>query len=247
MQPSLSYKVSNDATYGVGAILSRATMNTDSVQGNFTPSGVQDQDATFYGIGFQVGGVWQLAQTGSFALNVRSPVWHQKADNYNGGVFTDSIDTPTQVTAGFAFDPTASTTIAADFKLIRWSEANTIGNHPYANNTSAGFGWIDQKIIKLGVEHAVDEALTLRAGISHGNSPIQQATVTANFLFPAIIETHFTVGGSYDIGNGMVLGASGYVTPEAEFYDDGSLNANATGSHLAHQQYGFQLSFSNDF
>lgn len=250
LQPSMSYKVSDSATYGVGAIFSRATMDTDSVQGSFRPSGVEGSEATFYGVGFQVGGVWQIDDTSSASLNVRSPVWHQKADSYDGVVFTDPIDTPMQIQAGFAIDPTPGTTVAMDYKYVGWSHGNTIGNQPNAASTaSRGFGWDDQHIIMLGVEHALDEAVTLRAGVSHGNSPIPDEGVIANFLFPAIVTTHFTAGGSYDLGNGMELGASGYITPEAEQYDNGGLFAaqGSTGSRLTHQQYGFQLSFSNDF
>ena len=57
LQPSISYKYSDTATYGVGAILSRATMDTDSAQGSFQSSGVAGKEETFYGVGFQVGGV----------------------------------------------------------------------------------------------------------------------------------------------------------------------------------------------
>lgn len=247
LQPSYAKKMSS-GTYGVGAILSRATMKTDSVQGNFTSSGVQDTKEAFYGVGFQIGGVWDLPEGASFGLNLRSPVWHKNTGVYDGVVFTDPIDTPAQATAGFSVDATDKTSLSLDYKWVNWSRVNTIGNNPFGSpTTSAGFGWVDQHIIMLGLEHNVDDALTLRAGFSHANSPIQTSYVVANFLFPAIVEDHFTAGGSYKIGDGMELGASAYVTPEAELYDSGGGNAGAAGSHLAHKQYGFQLSFSNDF
>lgn len=250
LQPSVSYKYDDTSTYGVGAILSRATMDTDSAKGDFNPSGVENSKATFYGVGFQVGGVWQVTETSTAALNVRSPVWHQKADLYDSLVFTDPIDTPEQITAGIAFEATPSTTIAIDYKWVGWSNGNTIGNLPSAASTaSRGFGWENQQIIMLGLEHDLDEALTLRAGVSTGNSPINEGAVLGNFLFPAIIETHITAGGSYALGNGIVLGASAYVTPRAKIYDDGTQfgASGSTGTKLDHQQYGFQLSFSNDF
>lgn len=251
LQPSVSYKVSEKSVYGFGAVLSRATMDTDSARGNFTASGtgVSGSDATFYGAGLQVGGVWQVSESASAALNLRSPVWHQKADRYDGIVFTDSIDTPSQVQAGITFDATPTTSVSLDYKWIGWSQGNTIGNEPSPSNSSSGFGWESQNVIMLGVEHAVDDTLTLRAGINHANSPITKDVVAANFLFPAIVETHVTAGSSYSLGNGMEIGASGYVTPEAEIYDDGGqfATSGSTGTHLTHRQYGFQFSFSNDF
>jgi len=250
LQPSISYKYSDTATYGVGAILSRATMDTDSAQGSFQSSGGAGKEETFYGVGFQVGGVWQIGAGGSAAVNLRSPVWHEKAGVYDSLVFTDPIDTPAQAQAGIAFDMNPTTKLAIDYKWVGWSTTNTIGNQPSVQpTTSRGFGWDDQHIIMIGVQHEATDDLTVRAGVNHGNSPIDQGQVAGNFLFPAIVETHFTAGGSYKLGDGMVIGASGYVTPEAELYDDGSQfgASGSTGTHLAHQQYGFQLSFSNDF
>ena len=249
IQPSYAIKMGT-ASYGVGAILSRATMNTDSVDGTFAPTPNPSTDETFYGVGLQVGGVWDIKENGSFAVNLRSPVWHQKAGSYDGNVFTDPIDTPAQALVGVAFDVTDSTMLAFDAKWVGWSKGNTIGNSPVAG-ASAGFGWEDQVIFMIGVEHDVDEALTLRAGYSHGNSPITEGTVVANFLFPAIVEDHFTVGASYDIGGGMVLGASAYYAPEKKLVDDGSVmggfGPGSTGSYLTHSQKGFQVSFSNEF
>lgn len=251
LQPSYAKKMFG-ATYGIGGILSRATMKSDSKNGNFGTTGVSDTKEAFYGVGFQVGGVWDISQTSSFAVNLRSPVWHQSTGVYDNKVFTDPIDTPAQVTVGLSFDATDTTSVSIDYKWVNWSGGNTIGNQPrnvQTNGQSNGFGWVDQNIVMLGLEHKVDEAMTLRAGVSHGNSPITDSGVVANFLFPAIVTTHFTVGGDMNIGNGMNVGMSAYVTPEAEQYDDGGhFSANgSTGAHLAHRQYGFQLSFSNDF
>lgn len=252
VQPSYAKKMGS-ATYGIGAILSRSTMNTDSLNGAFTPVAGADTDETFYGVGLQVGGVWDIAQGGSFALNLRSPVWHQDTGVYDGSVsgpFNDPIDTPAQITGGLAFDIIPGTMIAFDVKWVNWSGTNTIGNPSNLLNGTSGFAWDDQLIGMVGIQHEVTSDLTLRVGASHGNSPIDTDQVLSNFLFPAIVTTHFTAGGSYALGNGMVIGASGYVTPTNTIVEDGTLGgawAGAAGSYLKHSQKGFQLSFSNDF
>lgn len=246
-QPSVAYKVSDTATYGAGAIISRAKMQTDSVRGSFARSNVEDTKETFWGVGFQVGGVWQTTENSSFALNLRSPVWHQTTGVYDGVVFNDPIDTPMQILAGVALDVTSNTKLALDYKWVNWSRPNTIGNDPYGTPTTArGFGWVDQHIVMLGVEHQIDQ-IALRAGLSHANSPITEPYVLANFLFPAIVTDHFTLGGDYDLGDGMKIGVSGYYAPENELYDTGAGNAAGTGAFLSHSQHGFQLSFSNSF
>lgn len=249
VQPTYAKTIGN-ASYGIGAIISRATMDTDSVNGGFAPGTWADTNETFYGVGFQVGGVWDLTDVGSVALNLRSPVWHQNSGVYDGNVFTDPIDTPMQFQAGVSVDATQDVTVDFDVKWVGWSSTATIGNQPNDTpSTSRGFGWDDQVILALGVDYDVNEALTLRAGINHGNSPIDSGHVLANFLFPAIVETHYTVGGSYDLGNGMQVGASAYITENATEMDDGSMfgTSGSTGTYLEHKQKGFQISFSNDF
>lgn len=248
LQPTYAKKVGN-ANYGVGGILSYATIKTDSRTGAFGVSGVEDQKAKFYGVGFQVGGKWGMGDKGTASLNLRSPVWHGKADNYDGGVFNDPIDTPAQIQGGVAFDATDSTTVAFDVKWVEWSAGNTIGNEPNLANTAArGFGWKDQTIIMLGLEHKLNDATTLRAGYSHGNSPIEDGGTLANYLFPAITTDHITVGASHKLGGGMELGMSAYYSPKASQCDDQSkFGTAAAGTCLSHQQQGFQLSFKNEF
>jgi len=266
LQPSMAFKVSDDVSYGVGAILSRATMKTDSVYpsttgtlGQLTATSDPNSKATYYGVGFQAGGVWGLSgvgvNSGTFALNYRSPVWHQDTGNvYNNTVFISPVDTPQQITAGVSFEPVAKTTVSMDYKWVNWSGVETIGQAP-SNITAgegslAGFGWVDQHIIMLGVEHQLSDATRVRAGYSVGNSPIPDRYVFANYLFPAIVEQHITIGADTDINNGMNIGFSAYITPKAKQVSEGGGGAFSTmgaGTTLEHQQYGFQLSFSNDF
>ncbi|HEY9164027.1 MAG TPA: outer membrane protein transport protein [Magnetovibrio sp.] len=255
LQPSVAFKVSDTASYGVGAILSRSTMKTDSIYGNFTATSNPNSKSTFWGVGFQAGGVWNLADLnkGKFAVNLRSPVWHQDTGNvYNNTVFISPIDTPMQLTAGIDFEAADNLTVAMDYKFVNWSGTETIGQPAYTLNVSpnSGFGWDNQHIVMFGLEYAIDDATNVRAGYSHGNSPIAADNVFANFLFPAIIEDHFTVGADTDIGGGMNVGFSAYVTPEASVTDNGTgtgYSGMGAGTALRHQQYGFQLSFTNEF
>lgn len=253
LQPSVGYKYSKDTSFGAGAIFSRATMKTDSAIWNtagnaYLANSNPDTKETFYGVGFQIGGVWDVTDSSSFALNLRSPVWHQDTGVYDNEVFTDPIDTPMQIQAGLSFDVDPSLTVSTDIKWINWSGVTTIGNEPnsgFPTNTR-GFGWQDQFVLMLGADYVVNDALTVRAGINHGESPIGNADALANYLFPAVVETHFTAGGDYDMGNGMKLGVSGYYAPAKQVEYKGN-DTNAANSYIKHGQHGFQISFSNDF
>ncbi|MFA6628689.1 MAG: outer membrane protein transport protein, partial [Sulfuricurvum sp.] len=65
------------------------------------------------------------------------------------------------------------------------------------------FKWEDQNVIMLGYQYAQDN-WALRAGYNHATSPIKDQGYAGTLInimnelgFPAIIEDHYTVGGSY--------------------------------------------------
>ena len=71
--------------------------------------------------------------------------------------------------------------LVLDYRWLGWAELNTLGDQ---------FGWDNQNIVKAGVTWGVTDALTLRGGISYGESPIDESNAFSNALFPAIMETH---------------------------------------------------------
>ena len=103
-------------------------------------------------------------------------------------LFLDSLNLPQQLTAGLAYRLPRDVEIALDYRWIGWGRLKTFGDQ---------FGWEDQHIVKAGATWQATERLTLRVGISHGNSPIGREDVFANALFPAIMETHVATGASY--------------------------------------------------
>jgi len=85
------------------------------------------------------------------------------------------------------------------------------------------FGWDDQYVIKAGLEFNASDKMTLRAGFNYGESPIQGGNKTgnngdaafANYPFPAISETHVTVGLGYKMDKSMTVNAYYLYSPEA--------------------------------
>lgn len=116
-------------------------------------------------------------------------------DKYNG-LLNDSLNLPQQLTVGLAYNVLTNVEVALDYQWIGWGQLETLGDQ---------FGWEDQNIVKAGVTWDVDERLTLRGGISHGNSPIQSEDVFQNSLFPAIMETHLAAGASYALNDSINL------------------------------------------
>ena len=65
-----------------------------------------------------------------------------------------------------------------------------------------GFGWGDQTVYKVGINWDINREWSLRAGYNYGKLPMKDNErdgdqVLLNFLAPAVVEHHITLGGSY--------------------------------------------------
>ena len=173
----------NDLSVGIGpvAVLSRLKMNLFNGVG----FGSGDWD-TSTGIGGIVGVQKQLGPV-AVGVSYMSEQFMEDFGEYETAM-PDSLNLPQQATAGIAFSPLDNIEIALDYQWIDWGGLDTIGDR---------FGWESQSIIKAGVTCVATDSLTLRGGISHGNSPIDADNAFSNGLFPAIMETHAACGASY--------------------------------------------------
>jgi len=140
--------------------------------------------------------------------------------NFNGatgraGTYKMDLDYPQQAALGVAVTPIKPVTVSFDIKWINWSSTHdkvdfTGPNNSFDTNgdgvgdsdsTQLNFGWEDQWVYALGIQYAVNDALTVRTGYNYSKAPIDEADVFNNMLFPAIVEQHFTLGGEYMLGD----------------------------------------------
>jgi long-chain fatty acid transport protein len=231
-------------------VITRADMKTDTLDNSFGralpgPSGVVD---VAWGAGFQIGAVWDLNDQLTFAVDYQSRVWMQRFEKYTHA-FPSTVDRPPVFQVGVDFKKVLpNTIIALDYKFINEEAVETMELQPASD--PGGFGWKNIHVIALGLQHQFNSALTLRAGWSYGNSPIDDEHVFANVLFPAIVEHHFNAGSSMKFSNSIEFGASAYITPMTKRTDSGtgdSFSSNNAGTVLKHQQFGAQLSVKYSF
>ncbi len=64
-----------------------------------------------------------------------------------------------------------------------------------------GFGWENQTAYKLGFDYKYRKDLTLRAGYNYGKTPIQEDQILFNFMAPATVEKHVTLGATWLLEN----------------------------------------------
>jgi len=119
---------------------------------------------------------------------------------FNGQKLSDKLSTPAEIGIGASYKMGEST-IAIDYKQIQWGSAEGYKD----------FKWEDQNVIAVGYEYATD-GWAVRLGYNYASNPIQEqaaavgpdATGSAinmfNLLgFPGTVESHYTLGGSFDI------------------------------------------------
>jgi long-chain fatty acid transport protein len=66
--------------------------------------------------------------------------------------------------------------------------------------------WKDSYCLRVGGEYDVDPTLTLRAGFAYGSNPVPESTVFP--VFPAIVESHATLGATYSVSPAITLHAA---------------------------------------
>jgi long-chain fatty acid transport protein len=118
------------------------------------------------------------------------------------GYTNDKLSTPAEMGIGASYTFSGNT-VAIDYKKIKWSDAKGYQD----------FEWEDQDVVALGYEYATD-GWAARVGYNYSKSPISEQSFsgansanlssggvnTFNLLgFPGIVESHITVGGTYNI------------------------------------------------
>ncbi|WP_457744678.1 OmpP1/FadL family transporter [Sulfurimonas sp.] len=104
------------------------------------------------------------------------------------------LSTPAEMGLGVSYK-LGSSTIALDYKKIKWSDAKGYQD----------FKWDDQDVYVIGYEYTAS-TWALRAGYNYAASPISDQGVqntainTLNLLgFPAVVESHIALGASYNV------------------------------------------------
>lgn len=173
-----------------------------------------------------VGGVYQTAAN----------LPDLKDDDYK----VTGFDMPAMLGLGLAWQASERLMVAADVKDVMWGNSmNTVTI--YQNGmVVAPFqqDWDDQIVLSLGLAYRFSDAFTGRVGFNHGKNPIPDAFV--NYLWPAIMEDHYTAGFGYAFDKQSALNFGLSYVPEV------SVTAGS-GMTIDHSQINWQLMYSHTF
>jgi long-chain fatty acid transport protein len=166
----------------------------------------------------------------------------------NGQIAVKDFQWPATMALGVAFQANDKTMIVADVKKINWSDVMkdfkvsfTAADTAFAGTTMDAVmfqNWDDQTVIQLGVAHELNEQVTLRAGANVSDNPIPNST--AHYLFPAIVEKHYTIGAGFKTGVAGAVNMSVSMAPDVK-------QTNDMGMELKHDQLSYQIMYSMKF
>jgi long-chain fatty acid transport protein len=202
-------------------------------------SGLSNNGHDFsYGLGVS-GGIWfGFTDNISAGFAYQSKMSMSKFDDYSdlfaGG---GSFDIPASAKLGLSFGGAGPLRVNLDVEHTMYSDIDSVANpminilgcpttaspqNPNPNDPQsclggargAGFGWDDMTTFKVGVEWAMSDSNTFRAGASYGEQPIQSADVLFNIFAPGVMEQHYTVGWTHTTERGSAWTASLMYAPE---------------------------------
>ena len=228
--PILQYG-SLSMAYNAGQYYSDAMGNNHNTM---TGRGVS-QDLGFgyqFGLGYEITGLTLgLSYTSAIDMtydNQISEATKQFGLNQGKGL-DDNLEQPSEFAIGASYQISGNT-IALDYKKIAWGSAKGYKD----------FKWEDQNVIALGYEYAA-KGWALRAGYNYASNPIKEQTAASmqtdydgaviNYFnmagFPATVESHYTVGGTYNFSDAVGLDLAFVYAPKTSTTMDTSAMTQA--------------------
>lgn len=167
-----------------------------------------------------------------------------KGDGYK----VEGFDMPAMLGLGLAWQASDRLMVAADVKDVMWGGSMntvTIYNHGVV---AAAFqqDWDDQIVLALGLAYTFNDAFTGRIGYNYGKNPIPDSFV--NYLWPAIMEDHYTVGFGFAINKQSDVNFGLSYAPDVSVTGTGPMPPYGNGGMtIEHSQVNWQLMYSYQF
>lgn len=154
---------------------------------------------------------------------------------------------------GVAWQATPALLLAADIKHLGWK--NSMKDFQLGMNMGMGWmvgtmpqNWKNQTVVMVGAQYTLRPGLALRAGINHASNPVPDGTL--NPLFPATVETHYTIGMGWAIGGGHTVAGSLAIAPKVTrtnpaMFPDG-MGGTMPGT-VSHRQTTWRVNYNYSF
>lgn len=272
--PTLAYNNSNIGL-GFAPVLQYGALdlNYTDPNGDTVGNGV----STDLGWGYNIGAYFDVTNELTVAASYQSAIDMEykdqitvAADGFGIGpngmmqtITSDNLEQPAEIKVGVAYTMN-NWMVTADAKQIKWGDAKGYKD----------FNWDDQNVFGIGAKYS-GNGFWVGAGYNRGDDPIdvlpnatqpttysnQAVNLFNNHFFPAVVESHYTVGGGYQLSKNMTIEGAIVMAAEvdktidtggiSDMFDDGSPNgsvpANGTTHEVTHSQIGYTVSLRMNF
>jgi long-chain fatty acid transport protein len=214
--PGVSYKLNDMFSFGL-------TMNGMWATTEWNVASAFGQQphmaGSAFGIGATIGAKITPMKILTIGLAYETKSFFQDfAYNTPAGVDKLTFNQPGVLTGGFAVRPLEMLLVAADVAWIDWPTSNGANLPAYSKNSSGAIpwnmNWSSQVVFKIGVEVSPIEWLALRAGFNYGKNPLDASRAFENICFPALAESHITLGAGFSLGKHVAINVGGMYAPE---------------------------------
>ncbi len=215
VNPSISYKITDDLSFGAGAQIQyyKSKMSKAFFTGT-SQDGIAKINGNDLGYGYNLGLNYQINDSLKFGLAYKSKIDHKlngdttleglgTADLYTK--FTSKTTTPESVNTGFAYDLSKNINIAYDLKWIRWSRLKSLTVSPYSllPASTTYFNMKNSILHSLGANFKTSEKFLVRTGIAYEKDGITDAN--RGPIIPCGNRIWASIGFNYKIVNDLSL------------------------------------------
>jgi long-chain fatty acid transport protein len=213
--PGISYKLNDMFAFGLtlNGMWATTEWNVASAFGQ-----VPHMAGSAFGLGATLGVKITPVKILSIGLAYETKSFFQDfAYNTPAGVDKLTFNQPGVLTGGVAVRPIEMLLVAADVEWIDWTSTNGANLPAFSQNSSGAMpwnmNWSSQVVFKIGVQVTPLEWLALRAGFNYGKNPLDSSRAFENICFPAIAESHITLGAGFDLGKHVAINLGGMYAP----------------------------------
>ncbi len=223
----LAYKI-NNFSIAVTPILQYGSLDMD-----FNADMDQDGTPEHYGagvgqdlkFGYNVGVAYEIS---NFTIGA---TYVGQIDMKYKGQTVEELSTPATIGVGIAY-AFGNNKVGFDYKQIKWEDAKGYED----------FNWDNQSVYAIGYEYT-QANWAARLGYNYAENPIQDAGLAGTQInmfnlvgFPAIVESHITVGGSYTISEQTSFDLAYVYSPESSAKFDVQTAGGASTIETKHSQ-----------
>jgi long-subunit fatty acid transport protein len=249
IKPAISWTPSEWQSYGIGLLFALQMLQTDLLTPSLKVTKGHNKTAVSPGIGFHLGGSWNLTPKISVGASFISELFFKKFGRGYQDVLAfqhASPNLPMIVTLGLGWHISPTTDFVLDIEESYWKKLKNTGDPVPVG----GQKWRNTFGLRTGIQHTHNDWV-FRTGYIYGQCAIPKSEVAANFFVSVSAQSvHLlTCGGTYKISKCWDFDFGGFYSFKQQIKDNGkgSFGMVAKGAKIVGSQAYFSVGFINRF